>query len=36
MRQHALYVSHVAVSLLSSRASQDIHKLNKAEESMNN
>lgn len=27
---------HVAVNLQSSLASQDIHKLNKAEESMNN
>lgn len=36
MRQHALCMSHVAVSLLSSPASQDIQELNKVEESMNN
>ncbi len=36
IRQHALCMSHIAVSLLSSRASQDIHKLNKVEEGMNN
>lgn len=35
MRLYALFMSPAAVSLLSSRASQDIHKLNKVVESMN-
>lgn len=37
MRPNSLCTSHVAVSLVSRRlASQDIHKLNTVEESMNN
>lgn len=35
MRIRALFIFQVAVSPLSSRASQDIHRLNKVVESMN-